>query len=234
MDIGVLGTGGVGRSISDGLLRAGHRVRMGSRAAGQAKAIEWVMSAGEDASEGSFADAARFGEVIFNCTAGAVSLQALRQAGAENLKGKLLIDVANPLDFSHGMPPTLTVANTDSLGEQIQREFPEARVVKALNTVNSDVMVNPAMLDGDHQLLLCGNDEAAKEEAIALLTSAFGWPRQNLLDLGDITAARATEAYVTLWVRLMGAMGSPHFSLRIVGRARDPAAGVDLPTPRPA
>lgn len=230
MDIGVLGTGSVGRSIAGALVRAGHRVRMGSRTAGNPKAIEWVMTAGEDASEGSFADAARFGRVIFNCTAGAVSLQALRQCRAENLSGKLLIDVANPLDFSAGMPPTLTVCNTDSLGEQIQREFPEARVVKALNTINSDVMVNPAMLGADHPLLICGNDRTAVAEATDLIVRAFHWRRENVMPLGDITAARATEMYVPLWVRLMGTLGTPHFSLGIV-RTAVPPQEVALPTP---
>jgi 8-hydroxy-5-deazaflavin:NADPH oxidoreductase len=219
MDIGVLGTGGVGRTLAGGLVRAGHRVRLGSRAAGNPKAIEWVMESGVDASEGNFSGAARFGEVIFNCTAGSVSLQALRQAGAENLRGKLLIDVANPLDFSQGMPPSFTVCNTDSLGEQIQREFPEARVVKALNTVNSDVMVNPRLLDGEHQLFLCGNDRDAVAAAMELLSRAFGWRRSELIDLGDISAARATEMYVALWVRLMTTLGSPHFSMRLVGQA---------------
>jgi hypothetical protein len=224
MDIGVLGTGGVGRTIGSGLVRAGHRVRMGSRSAGNPAATEWARSVGDRASQGSFEDAARFGELLFNCTAGTGSLSALEQAGAENLGGKILIDVANPLDFSRGMPPSLTVGNTDSLGEQIQREFPAVRVVKTLNTINCEVMVNPALVAGDHQIFLCGNDPQAKASVRDLLGSAFGWKSGNILDLGDITAARATEAYVTLWVRLMGALGTPYFSIRIA----PPAPAVEV------
>src|SRR6184192_2318157 len=131
MKFGVLGSGMVGSAIAGKLVSRGHEVRMGSRTAANEKAAAWVSSAGKGASQGTFADAAAFGEIVFNCTSGAGSLDALKQAGAKNLEGKVLIDVANPLDFSKGMPPSLTVSNTDSLGEQIQREFPKARVVKS-------------------------------------------------------------------------------------------------------
>ena len=146
MRFGVLGTGMVGQAIAGKLVAVGHEVKMGSREAGNEKAVAWASEAGEGASEGSFADAAGFGEVVVNATAGAHSLEALEAAGAENLAGKVLIDVANALDFSQGMPPTLTVCNDDSLGEQIQRAFPDARVVKALNTINASVMVAPGSL----------------------------------------------------------------------------------------
>src|SRR5438270_12965293 len=161
MRVGVLGTGTVGTTIGTKLVELGHEVKMGSRSAGNEKAVEWAGGAGEGASEGSFADAASFGEIVFNCTAGTASLDALRSAGSDNLSGKVLVDVANPLDFSKGMPPTLSVCNDDSLGEQIQRELPDVRVVKALNTVNASIMVDPSQVPGS-VIFVCGNDDAAK------------------------------------------------------------------------
>src|SRR5919199_3123972 len=143
MRIGVLGTGMVGQTLATKLVELGHEVTMGARAAGNEKAAEWASGADEGAAEGSFADAAAHGELVFNCTAGTASLDALRAAGAEELRGKVLVDVANPLDGSTGFPPALSVANDDSLGEQIQREFADARVVKALNTISASVMVEP-------------------------------------------------------------------------------------------
>jgi predicted dinucleotide-binding enzyme len=207
MHIGVLGTGTVGRTLAQALVDRGHEVRMGSRAAGNEKAVAWAEQAGPLASEGSFADAAAFGELAINATAGAASLEALEAAGAEQLAGKVLVDVSNPLDFSKGMPPTLTVCNDDSLGEQIQRAFPEVRVVKALNTVTASVMVRPDLVPGSHTIFVCGNEDAAKAQA-SLLLDGFGWPPDSILDLGDITAARAMEMYLPLWLRLWAATGS--------------------------
>jgi 8-hydroxy-5-deazaflavin:NADPH oxidoreductase len=158
MRIGVLGTGAVGRSLAAEIIDVGHEVRMGARDAGNETAMAWANEAGESASSGSFADAASFAEMVVNATAGAHSVEALAAAGAENLAGKVLLDVANPLDFSAGMPPTLAVCNTDSLGEQIQRAFPEARVVKALNTMNAEVLVDPHLVRGSHTAFLCGDD----------------------------------------------------------------------------
>src|SRR6266446_10508391 len=164
MKIAILGTGMVGNALGTKLAQAGHQIMMGSRTANSDSGQEWLRSVGGKAQVGTFADAAAFGELVFDCTNGANSLAALRQAGVDNLRGKILIQVGNPLDFSKGMPPTLTVCNTDSLGEQIQREFPEARVVKALNTMNCRVMVQPSLLPGDHDLIICGNDDDAKRE----------------------------------------------------------------------
>jgi predicted dinucleotide-binding enzyme len=189
MKIGVLGTGSVGRTLATKLVELGHEVKMGSRSAGNEAAAGWAGGAGERAGEGAFADAASFGELVVNATAGSASVEALNAAGADNLAGKVLIDVANPLDFSAGMPPTLTVCNDDSLGESIQRAFPDARVVKSLNTVNADVMVDPAIVPGKHTMFVSGNDEGAKEQVRVLLKS-FGWADDAILDLGDITAAR--------------------------------------------
>jgi predicted dinucleotide-binding enzyme len=140
----------------------------------------------------------------------------LRLAGAKNLRGKVLIHVGNPLDFSKGMPATLTVCNTDSLGEQVQREFSEALVVKALNTVNCEVMVQPSLVPGDHNLFICGNDAAAKAKVNQWLCEWFGWKSANIIDLGDITGARGMEMWMPLWLRLYGKFGHPHFNLRLI------------------
>ena len=154
MKIGVLGTGMVGNAIATKLLQLGHQVLMGSRSANSEAGQQWLRSVAGKGQTGTFGAAAAFGELVFDCTNGANSLAALRQAGAGNLRGKILIQVGNPLDISKGMPPTLTICNTDSLGEQIQREFPDVRVVKALNTVNCDIMIAPSRLPGDHDLFM--------------------------------------------------------------------------------
>lgn len=214
MDIGILGTGMVGSAIGGKLVELGHKVKMGSRSATNDKAAEWARKSGGAASQGTFAEAAAFGEVIFNCTSGGGSLPALESAGASNLRGKLLVDVSNPLDFSKGMPPTLSVCNDDSLGERIQRAYPEAKVVKTLNTLTATLMVNPgALAGGDHTLFLSGNDKAAKEQAVGIL-NAFGW--KHIIDLGDITTARGTEMMLPLWLRLWGALQTPMFNYKIV------------------
>ena len=214
MKIGVLGTGIVGETIATKLVELGHEVKMGSRQAGGEKAVAWVEKAGGGASEGSFADAAEHGEqIVFNCTSGTASLQALEAAGSERLAGKVLVDVANPLDFSQGMPPTLSVCNDDSLGEQIQAAFPDSKVVKALNTVNAAVMTDPGSVPGEHVLPICGDDDA-KPKVIELI-GEFGWPAERLIDLGDISAARGMEMYLPLWLRLMGALGTPSFNIAL-------------------
>jgi len=210
----VLGTGTVGRTIATKLVELGQEVTMGSRSPDGEALREWTSEAGEGANGGSFADAAAAAELVFNCTAGGASLDALGAAGAENLAGKTLVDVANPLDFSAGGPPTLSVCNDDSLGERIQAAFPEARVVKALNTINAGIMVAPEKVGGDHALFVCGNDASAKAETTALLED-FGWPRERVIDLGDISAARGTEMYLPLWLRLMGALGSAEFNIEV-------------------
>lgn len=215
MRIAVLGTGDVGNTLGKKFVELGHEVKMGSRDANNPKAAEFSRSLGGKASHGTFKDAASFGEIVFVATSGLHTLEALRAAGAENLKGKVVVDVSNPLDFSKGFPPSLSVSNTDSLGEQLQRAFPEARVVKALNTVNCLLMVNPAQLNnGEHDLFICGNDAGAKGRVTEILKGWFGW--KHVLDLGDITNARATEGFLPLWVRLYGAFKSPMFSVKVV------------------
>jgi predicted dinucleotide-binding enzyme len=174
MRIGILGTGVVGATIGTKLVQLGHDVRMGAREATNAKAAAWATPLGERASHGTFADAAAFGELLFNCTAGTASLAALEAAGRDALGAKLLVDVANPLDFSKGFPPSLSVCNTDSLGEQIQRAFPELRVVKALNTMQTAVMVDPSRVPGEHDAFVCGNDAEARARVTAILRDWFG------------------------------------------------------------
>jgi len=222
MRIGVLGTGNVGRTLASALLRSGHEVRLGSRTAGNAAAVAWADEVGGPASEGTFADAAGFGELLINATAGAASLDALGLAGAEQLAGKVLLDVANPLDFSQGMPPTLTVCNDDSLGEQIQRALPDVRVVKTLNTVTAAVMVEPTLIEGPHTMFVAGDDATAKAQAGELLQE-FGWPPGSILDLGDISAARGMEMYLPLWLRLWGATGGAILNVEV--RSGDAPAG---------
>ena len=207
MRIGVLGTGPVGRTLASALLSGGHEVRLGSRIAGNEAAVAWAENIGGPASEGTFADAAGFGELVFNATAGAASLDALALAGAELLAGKVLVDVANPLDMSGATPPTLTVCNDDSLAEQIQRTFADVRVVKTLNTVNARVMVQPSLVEGTHTVFVAGDDAEAKAQVGELLQE-FGWPASSIMDLGDITAARGMEMYMALWLRLWGATGT--------------------------
>jgi len=215
MKIGILGSGMVGQTIGERLVTLGHEVKLGSRQQGNEKALAWAQKVGAKGSAGTFAEASAFGALVFNCTLGSASLEALAQAGAPNLKGKILIDVAVPLDFSKGMPPSLFSGNTDSLGEAAQRLLPETKVVKTLNTVNCAVMVEPKRVGGgDHDMFVAGNDAGAKAEVSEYLRTWFGW--KSVLDLGDITASRATESYLPLWLRLWGTLKTADFNVRVV------------------
>jgi predicted dinucleotide-binding enzyme len=214
MRIGVLGTGNVGRTIADKLLELGHEVTMGSRSAESEGLQEWLRGAAGTAGGGTFADAASSAEVVFNCTAGTASLAALQAAGTANLEGKVLVDVANPLEMSGGGMPTLSVCNVDSLAEQIQTGFPGARVVKALNTVNHQLMTDPARVPGGHNVFICGNDDEAKGLTAGLLEE-FGWPPASIVDLGDVSAARGTEMYLALWLRLRQSVGSADLNIEV-------------------
>ena len=224
MRFGILGTGVVGKTIGARLAGLGHEVVIGTRDPAETMSRTELDAYGnppfsawqEEHPEvrlGAFGEAAAHGEMVVNATAGAVSLEALEQAGEENLNGKILIDVANPLDFSKGMPPTLLVSNTDSLGEQIQRRFPEAKVVKTLHTMNAYLMVDPAQLSAtDHTVFVSGDDAEAKATVTELLRS-FGWA--DIIDLGDITTARGTEMLLPIWVRLFGVLQKPIFNFKI-------------------
>jgi predicted dinucleotide-binding enzyme len=214
MKIGILGTGMVGQTIGSKLVKLGNGVKMGSRTSNNEKAVEWTKSNGSNASNGTFEEAASFGEILFNCTGGGVSLEALKLAGEKNLNGKILIDLANTLDFSKGMPPTLSVCNDDSLGEQIQRTFPKVKVVKSLNSMNCKLMVEPTLLTAESDVFVSGNDQDAKEKVKSILTEWFGW--KSVIDLGDITASRGLEMLLPIWIRLMGMYKTPNFNFKIV------------------
>jgi 8-hydroxy-5-deazaflavin:NADPH oxidoreductase len=225
MRVGILGTGIVGRSIAEGFAKAGHDVAIGTRD------VDALMARTEGDRMGNppfaawyadhdvigvsrFAGAAAHGELVVNATRGDGSIAALTAAGEENLTGKILVDASNALDGSSGFPPTLFVANTDSLAELIQAAFPAVHVVKAWNTMTAGLMTNPAAVaGGDHSLMICGNDEAAKT-AFVQIARGFGW--KHIVDLGDLTGARAMEAYVTVWVRAMTALGTPMFNVKFV------------------
>ena len=226
MNIGILGTGIVGQTLASALAGKGHAVMIGTRdpkgtlardtgnAFNKTPFREW-QAANPTVKLGTFAEAARFGEVLLNATSGGGALPALEAAGADALGEKVLLDIANPLDFSKGFPPSLTVCNTDSLGEQIQRAYPKLKVVKTLNTTNTLVMVNPdAVGGGDHTMFVCGNDAGAKQRTTQWLRDWFGW--RDVIDVGDITASRGTEMLLPIWVRLMGALGTPMLNFRIV------------------
>ncbi|MFD5518963.1 NADPH-dependent F420 reductase [Streptomyces sp. NPDC127066] len=217
MRYGVLGTGDVGRALAGKLVELGHEVSLGSRTKDNTAAVEWADGAGPTAHHGTFADAAAFGEVVVNAVGGQIALAVLRSAGEEHLDGKVLLDVSNPLAFEDG-ELRLSPVESDSVGEQIQREFPRARVVKSLNTVNCQVMVDPSRVPGEHQIFVSGDDEGAKEQVTALL-GEFGWPAQRVFDLGDIRTARVVEMYVPLWVKLMQGIGHADFNVE-VRRAR--------------
>lgn len=219
MNIGVLGTGVVGETIATALTEKGHNVRMGSRSPNNEKAAAWVKKSNNHATQGDFNDAAAFGEIVFLCLNGAHALDAVKSVHADSINGKIVIDVTNPLDFSKGMPPGLLdgLHGSTSLGEEIQKALPGARVVKTFNTITASIMVNPKLVNGgDHTLFICGNDADAKNKVKHFLVDTFEWKPENLLDLGGIQSARGTEAYVPFWVMMMQANGSPVFNVKVV------------------
>ena len=225
MRFGILGTGVVGRTIAARLDGMGHEVTVGTRDPEETASRAEPDTYGNppfsvwqeehlEVRLATFSEAAAHGEMVVNATSGTVSLEVLELAEESNLNGKILIDVANPLDFSQGMPPTLLVSNTDSLGEQIQKRFPEVKVVKTLHTMNAYLMVDPTQLVGaDHTVFVSGDDAEAKAKVIELLRS-FGWT--DIIDLGDITTARGTEMLLPIWLRLFGALQKPVFNFKIV------------------
>jgi predicted dinucleotide-binding enzyme len=223
MRIAMIGGGVVGQTLGAGLIAKGHEVVIGIRnhsteelAKARPQGVtlsQWMTTTGGTVTD--YATAAKGAEVVFNVTAGQHSLEALRTAGAANLSGKVLVDVANPLDFSKGLPPFLdqALSGATSLAEQIQAAFPEAKVVKAFNTIAAEVMVAPGKIPGDHDLFISGNDAGAKA-VVSDLARSVGWT--NFADLGDIVGGRAQEAVLPVWVRLWLSGGSPLVNLKVV------------------
>ena len=229
MKIAVIGTGAVGKTIASKLVELKHDVMIGTRTVsdkltstaqdiyGNPPFSEWLKS-NSKVRIGSFAEAAGFGDLVVNATNGGNSVTALILAGAKNLAGKVLIDIANPLDFSNGIPPSLLpgLNNTNSLGEEIQKTFPDSMVVKTLNTMWCGLMINPGLIGkGDHVNFISGNSEKAKTKVKTLLNE-LGWPDKNIIDLGDITGARGTEALLPLWLRVNGVIKTGAFNFRII------------------
>jgi 8-hydroxy-5-deazaflavin:NADPH oxidoreductase len=224
MKIGIFGGGMVAQTIGAKLQAKGHHVMLGIRnpAADElarprnmaVSLAEWKTSTG--AQVGTMRDAASHGDILFNCTQGEGSLPALQAAGANAIGEKILIDVANPLDFSKGMPPSLLPQydHGTSLGEEIQRAFPKAKVVKAFNTITAAVMVDASKVPGDHDLLISGNDATAKATVSEIARAEFGW--KSIVDLGDIVGARATEHLLPIWLRLWAVTGGPFHNVKIV------------------
>jgi len=196
MRIGVLGTGDVGRALGRAFVTLGHKVKMGSRSATNEKAVAWAKDLGAMASVGTFADAASYGEIVVLATLGVANESALRSAGPEKLRGKVVIDTTNPLDFSGGMPPKLAVAGNDSAGERVQRLLPDAYVVKAFNTVGSAHMFRPSFPGGPPDMFICGNHDEAKTTVAGILSDC-GW---GVVDIGGIESSRYLEAMCLVWV----------------------------------
>lgn len=230
MKIAVLGTGMVGRTLAARLGGLGHDVVIGTRdpqatlartqtdGMGTPPYSQWQFEHPEVRLL-ALPDSGAHAEVVLNATHGAFSLDALHSVGADNLTDKVLLDLALPLDFSGGMPPTLTVAHTDSLGEQVQRAFPNAKVVKSLTTVFCEVMVDPSRVPGEHSIFVAGNDGDAKKTVEDILEQ-FGWPADSVLDLGDITGACAVEMYSRLFFTLAGRFGSFDLNINVVPGTR--------------
>lgn len=225
MRIGILGTGIVGQTLGLKLAQLGHTVMLGTRNPSQlddpkgrgtdARTLrDWLILAGSGATIGTFRDTVAFSDLVINALSGAVSLEVLQAVGSPTLDGKTLIDIANPLDFSRGFPPSLFVKDTDSLGEMLQRAFPNTHVVKTLNAMTAALMVNPQLVgNGDHTVFMSGNDLQAKAQVAALL-SEMGW--QDILDLGDITTARGTEMAFALGHAVMNALSPAAIAFKVV------------------
>ena len=213
MKIGMLGTGMVGETLGTKFVQLGHQVKMGSRTTNNESAAKWAAKNGSNASIGTFADATAFGEMVFLCLKGDAELDVVRSVGPNTFGSKIVVDVSNPLDFSHGIPPSLSICNTNSLGEEVQKTLPSAKIVKTLNIVNCEVMIEPAKAGEQPTMLICGNDTAAKTKVTALLKS-LGWA--DIIDLGDVTKSRATEMLLPVWLSLMQTLGHPHFGFKVV------------------
>jgi 8-hydroxy-5-deazaflavin:NADPH oxidoreductase len=199
MNIGILGSGDVGRRLGDGLIALGHKVKIGTREPGKLDLQQWINNHGqENAAAGTFAEAASFGdELIFLATLWDGTRNAIKMANVKNFTGKIVIDVTNPLDFSKGMPPRLAIGHTDSAGETVQRLLPESKIVKALNTVGNLQMINPDFQGGPPTMFVCGNDKDAKKTVADSILTPFGW---ETIDIGGIEGSRLLEPLAMLWI----------------------------------
>jgi len=215
MQIGIMGSGVTGQTVGSKLVHLGHEVMLGSREEANPKLVAWAKEeASQHALYGTFRDAAKFGEIVFNCTKGSASIDALMTAGAENIQGKILIDTANPYDADSANIWTLTICNDDSLGEEIQRLFPKTMVVKTLNTVHANVMVAPEKLLEKSSIFVSGDDIDAKATVVRILKEWFGW--KDVIDLGGIITARSVEMYIMLWHSLRTVVPSQRFNIKVV------------------
>jgi len=222
MKIGIIGSGVVAQTLGSKLIGLGHDLILGTRDPDKlddkkmfgATLREWKSQTEGKASVATFKEAAAHGELLINATSGQVSLQALELAAADKVGGKVLIDVANELDHSKGMPPGVLASQERCLAEKIQEAFPNLKVVKTLNTIGAPVMVEPqALAGGDHTIFVSGNDAEAKATVVALLRS-FGWT--DVLDLGDLSSARGPEMYLAMWIRLWGATKTGMLNIKVV------------------
>jgi hypothetical protein len=224
--IGILGTGMVGQTIAGRLADLGYEVTIGTRDVAKTEANRERSPMGgapfsdwhkqhQNVKLEIFSGAAKSGEIIFVCTNGGATLEALGRANPDNFKGKTVVDISNPLDFSKGMPPSLVprFANTNSLGEEVQKALPQANVVKSLNIVNCEVMVNAKKTGGEPTMFVAGNNAAAKAEVSGILKQ-FGWT--DIIDLGDIAGARGMEMMLPVWLRTWGAIKNGYFGFKIV------------------
>jgi len=224
MKIAVLGTGMVGQAHAGKLASLGHQVFMGTNDPAKTRArtkidqmsrpgIGLWLDANPEVKLTKFATAAQQGDLIINATSGQVSLEILSGL-KKHLAGKTLIDISNPLDFSKGFPPFLSVSNTNSLGEQIQKALPELKVIKAFNTMNAVVQTNPLRTaEGDHHLFVAGDDKPAKDTVISFAKQQYGW--KNIIDLGDIKSARGMEMILPIWLEIRNSLNSPDFNFKI-------------------
>lgn len=213
MKIGILGSGQVGQTLGSGFAANGHDVVIGSRDPHKPELRKWLKSANGHGAVGTLAEAAAHGDLLILATAGTAALDAIDAAGPSQFRDKILIDVTNPLEFNNGSAPGLFVGLTDSLGERVQRKLPKAKVVKAFNTMNATTMIKPKMREGLADVLVAGNDKAAKR-AVGKLAAEFGWGQP--IDLGGIENARWMEAWVPLWMRIANDQGSWKVALRIL------------------
>ena len=215
MKIGILGSGDVARTLGSGFLATGHDVKLGARKAGNPKLVEWAKQGGPHASQGTFSDAAQFGDLIVVSTLGVATAEAVRAAGLPAFRGKLVIDTTNPLRFSAQGPPSLAIGLTTSAGEELQQLLPQAHVVKAFNIIGSPHMFRPSFPNGPPDMWICGNDAAAKEKVKGILKE-FGW--SSVIDLGGIENSRELESLCVLWVKSALVLGTWNVGFRLLRR----------------